>query len=33
MEISHFMDVQREEFDTLANALFENQVITLGLME
>lgn len=33
MEISHFMDVQREEFDKLANAILENQVITLGLME
>ncbi|XP_044753735.1 dynein regulatory complex subunit 3-like [Coccinella septempunctata] len=33
MEISHFMDVQREEFDTLANAILENQVLTLGLME
>ncbi|KAL3285154.1 hypothetical protein HHI36_019275 [Cryptolaemus montrouzieri] len=33
MEISHFMDVQREEFDTLANLLLDKQDLALGLIE
>ncbi|KAK9877926.1 hypothetical protein WA026_020149 [Henosepilachna vigintioctopunctata] len=33
MEIGHFMDIQREEFDNLANALLDNQNLTLGLFE